>query len=152
MKGFLLFQYFATIDFTIFDRSNFIFIAERVRLSSIFYKIPSIWLSVHRRRSSVQTLRDGGDGCLVHFVNIANYMSLCAMEMNGSLEKNLLVNDEITVSRPANMPSTRLWSQTLQESYKLMRTNFEKLSIRPFAFALLFILSLMFRSVISIFH
>lgn len=33
-------------------------------------------------------------------------MSLCAMEINGSLEKNLIVNDEITVSRPTNMPST----------------------------------------------
>ena len=62
-------------------------------------------------------------------------MSLCAMEINGSLEKNLLVNDEITVSRPTNMPSTRLWSQTLQESYKLTKTNFERLSIRPFVFA-----------------
>ena len=79
-----------------------------MRQSSVFFKIPSIWLSVHRRRSSVQTLRDGEDGCLVHFVNIANYMSLCAMKINGSLEKNLLVNDEITVSRLTNMPSTRL--------------------------------------------
>ena len=106
MKGFLLFQYFATTDSTIFDRSNFIFIAELQHLSSIFYKIPSIWLSVHRRRSSVQTLREGEDGCLVHFVNIANYMSLRPMEINGSQEKNLIVNDEITVSRPTNMPST----------------------------------------------
>ena len=61
---------------------------------------------MHRRRSSVQTLREGEDGCLVHFVNIANYMSLCPMEINGSQEKNLIVNDEITVSRPTNMPST----------------------------------------------
>lgn len=45
---------------------------------------------------------------LVHFVSIANYISLCAMEINGSLEKNLLANDEITVSGPINMPSTRL--------------------------------------------
>ena len=151
MKGFLLFQYFATIDSTIFDGWNFIFIAELLRLSSIFYKIPSILLSVHRRRSSVQTLREGEDGCLVHFVNIVNYMSLCAMEINGSLEMNLLVNVEITVSRPTNTPA-RLWSQTLQESYKLTKTNFEKLSIRPFVFTLLFKPSLMFRSVISIFH
>ena len=144
MKGFLL---------SIFCyRWNFIFISELLRLSSIFYKIPSILLSVHRRRSSVQALREGKDGCLVHFVNIANYMSLCAMEINGSLEMNLLVNDEITVSRPTNTPSTRLWSQTLQESYKLTKTNCEKLSIRPFVFTLLFIPSLMFRSVISIFH
>ena len=33
-------------------------------------------------------------------------MSLCPMEINGSLEKNFIVNDEITVSRPTNMPST----------------------------------------------
>ena len=47
-----------------------IFISELLRLSSIFYKIPSILLSVHRRRSSVQALREGEDGCLVHFVNM----------------------------------------------------------------------------------
>ena len=28
------------------------------------------------------------------------------LDCNGSLEKNLIVNDEITVSRPTNMPST----------------------------------------------
>ena len=106
VEGLLIISIFATKESTTFDRSNFIFIAELQRLSSIFYKIPSIWLSVHRRRSSVQTLREGEDGCLVHFVNIANYMSLCPMEINGSLEKNFIVNDEITVSRPTNMPST----------------------------------------------
>ena len=113
MKGFLL---------SIFCyRWDLIFISELLRLSSIFYKIPSILLSVHRRRSSVQALREGEDGCLVHFVNIANYMSLCAMEINGSLEMNLLVNDEITVSRPTNTPSTRLWSQTLP--WRVLQTN-----------------------------
>ena len=41
-------------------------------------------------------------GCLVHFVDIADHVFLCAKEIN-ALTKKLLVNDKITASCPTKV-------------------------------------------------